>query len=117
MLMLQKNVNIFLYHQAVDMRKAINGLSILVCDNINSSQMDGDIFIFHNKQRDKMKVLFWDRNGFVLYYKRLEKHKFKIPKNQMGEIKLNEQQLQWLLAGLDFMLMSEFDELDYSDFY
>jgi transposase len=57
--------------------------------------------------------LFWDRNGFVLYHKRLERGKFHVKTNADGHMELSQQQLDWLLAGLDFSLMSSFPELNY----
>lgn len=100
------------------MRKSINGLSALVLDVFDQSPQSKDIFLFYNKARDKVKLIFWDRNGFVLYYKRLDKGKFKLRKsNDHQTIEIAESQLQWLIAGLDFQLMHEFKELNYSKYY
>jgi len=62
--------------EPVDMRKSINGLSVLVADHLELSPLSGSLFVFYNKARDKIKILYWDRNGFCLWYKRLEKHRF-----------------------------------------
>ena len=56
----------------IDMRKSIDGLSCLVKNELNMSPISNNIFIFFNKFRDKVKILYWDRNGFIVHYKRLE---------------------------------------------
>ena len=68
---------VFLYRDFVDFRKSINGLSLIVEQQMQLSPLTGSVFVFCNKGRDKLKVLYWDRTGFALWYKRLEKDKFK----------------------------------------
>ena len=68
---------IYLYREFVDFRKSINGLAALVESETDLPLDSGALFLFTNKQRDKMKVLYWDKTGFALWYKRLEKDKFK----------------------------------------
>lgn len=70
---------VFLYRDFVDFRKSINGLSLIVEQKMQVSPLTGSVFVFCNKGRDKLKVLYWDKTGFVLWYKRLEKDKFKWP--------------------------------------
>jgi transposase len=109
---------IFISVTPTDMRKSINGLSALVLDTFHQSPQSKHIFIFYNKIKDKVKLIFWDKNGFVLYYKRIEKRRFQLkfsPENDVLEI--TENQLQWLLAGLDFQLMHEFNEINYKEYY
>lgn len=118
MLKLKEDVVLYLYSKAVDMRKSIDGLSYIVSDQLDKNPQDGALYLFHNKSRDKVKLLFWDKNGFVMYYKRIEKGRFKFNKlPDTAVITLEERQLSWLLAGLDFQLMNEFKELDYSHYY
>lgn len=118
MLKLREGVKVYLSSQEVDMRKAIDGLSAIVADYFTEEPINGNVFIFFNKQKDKVKILFWDRNGFVLYYKRIEKGKFHIRKDvSIHHIELSKDQLEWLLAGLDFLLMNEFSELNYCNYY
>lgn len=99
---------ILLAQEAVDFRKAIDGL----CGLIKGIEAE-KIYIFYNKARNKLKILGWHRNGFILLYKRLEKRKFVIGRNK----RLDAQQLSWLLAGLDWEEMSNWGELKYKDFY
>lgn len=110
---------IYLYSQAIDMRKSINGLSYLISDLANYSLQEGSVTLFYNRSRDKVKLLYWDKNGFILIYKRLEKGRFKITKQdeKTGVATLDNKQLSWLLAGLDYDLMAQNKALDYSGFY
>lgn len=68
-----------LYRGATDMRKSFDGLCGLVTGELNQSLVTGDVFIFINKPRNSIKLLVWDRSGFVIYYKRLEQGTFELP--------------------------------------
>lgn len=69
----------FLYREAADMRKSFNGLSGLVTSGLKRDPLSGDVFVFINRRRTHIKLLVWDRSGYVLYYKRLERGTFEIP--------------------------------------
>jgi len=69
----------FLYREPADMRKSFDGLSGLVRSELGRDPTSGDVFVFLNRRRTHIKLLAWDRNGFVLYYKRLEKGTFEVP--------------------------------------
>ena len=88
------------YHGFVDMRKSINGLCILVSLAQHSFE-DGTTFVFFNKNRDKVKLLLRENNGFVLVYKRLDAGKFKISFESKNAVLLTQKQLRYLLNGLD----------------
>jgi transposase len=116
MLKINSGVKIYVSINPIDARKSIDGLVSLVQEN-NFNLQSGHLFLFFNKARDKVKCVYWDRNGFVLHYKRLEKHKFVIPKLQLStHLEITEIQLQGLLAGLDFMLMAKFSEINYAQY-
>lgn len=83
---------VFLAAGITDMRKSINGLSLLVEQAMGLSPFDGDLFVFCNRQR----------NGFALWHKRLEKHRFKWPAAEQEVVNIEPKQLEWLLAGLDY---------------
>jgi len=117
MIRLQSDIRIYLASSPIDGRKAINGLSACVMDAFNQKPMDGSVFVFYNHARNRIKCLFWDRNGFVLYHKRLERGKFHVRTDSDGAVELSQQQLDWLLAGLDFTLMSAFPELNYEHLF
>lgn len=112
------NVTIYLATQAVDMRKEIDGLCLLVVDSLQQELQSASVYVFYNRQKDKVKCLWWDKNGFVLFYKRLEKGRYKIPRElQNGSVVLSDDQLNWLLAGLDFYLMNQFPDLDFTNYF
>jgi len=105
MLVPRESCRIFVYVHPVDMRKAIDGLSALVVSELQALPSNGDMFIFRNKRSNKTKLLVYDRNGFVLFYKRLDKGAFKFPKQISSDtIIITNEQLDWLLMGFDFML-------------
>ncbi len=97
-----------------DMRKSINGLSILVEDHLELDPFSGHLFVFCNRRRNIIKILYWDRNGFCLWHKRLEKHRFKWPESLEEVIEIDQRGLGWLLDGLDFMRVDAHKALKYS---
>jgi transposase len=111
---LSEGTKIYVSAECVDFRKAINGLSALVVEQFASPANDGSVYVFYNRGCDRVKCLFWDKNGFVLHHKRLERGRFKFSKDQDGTSVITHQQLDWLFAGLDFKLMAEFPLLDFS---
>jgi len=117
MLKLQSKAKIYWYNGTIDMRKSINGLCAIVVDELSGTLQSGDCFIFINKNKNRVKILLWDKGGFVIYYKRLEHGKFKLPKLDGLSIAITETQLSWLLAGLDFYLMEMHSELHYAHYY
>jgi transposase len=78
MLRLSEGTAIYVAGKAVDFRKSINGLTALVIEQFSSPVNDGSVYVFYNRHCDRVKCLFWDKNGFVLYHKRLERGRFKI---------------------------------------
>lgn len=112
------DTTVFLSTTFIDMRKAIDGLVALIVTETGQSPLSGHVYVFYNRQKDKVKCLWWDKNGFILCYKRLEKGRFRIPNHLPEEgITLTTAQLEWLVAGLDFMLMQEFNELNYTNYF
>jgi transposase len=107
---------IWLANESIDFRKGVNGLCNHIISQFNRT-VDGSIYIFYNHSKDKLKLLAHHRNGFMLIYKRLDKKKFTIKKNESGIIEINEKQLSWLLAGLNWVEMSEAHELVYDDYF
>ncbi len=95
---------VFLHRDFVDFRKSINGLTAIVEDELNADAFTGALFVFCNKAKDKLKILYWDKTGFAIWYKRLEKQKFKWPTNaNNNELLLTSEQLDWLLTGYDVL--------------
>ena len=85
-----------------DMRKSINGLSLIVSEQLAQDPFSGSVFVFCNRARDKLKILYWECNGFWLYYRRLDKGKFQWPGGGLNQqsVSLSVRELQWLLEGL-----------------
>ena len=106
---------IYLHREAVDFRKSINGLSVIVEQAMQHSPFDDALFVFCNRSRDKLKILYWDKTGFCLWYKRLEKDKFKWPRRwPESVIALTAEQMEWLLRGFDITRMEPHSEQRYS---
>ena len=93
---------IFLKPGKTDMRKSINGLSVIVQEILELDPFSESVFVFCNRSRTILKLLYWDRNGFCLWHKRLEKDRFPWPDSSSEAVELTAQQLQWLLNGIDF---------------
>ncbi len=82
-------MRIYLKPGITDMRKSINTLSILVQENMKMDVFSESIFVFCNRRREILKILYWEKNGFCLWQKRLEKHKFKWPKTENEVFRLS----------------------------
>jgi transposase len=95
---------IFIANKAIDFRKAIDGLCALVVEELQKKPSEG-IYIFYNKSLDRIKVLGWHRNGFVMLYKRLENGKFFV-RSEGDNLQISSEQLNWLLIGVDWKLLS-----------
>src|SRR5690625_2437595 len=84
-----------------DLRKSIDGLSVLVSQAFDLDPFSPSLFVFCNRRRDKLKILHWDHNGFWLYYRRLEQDRFEWPSEAAGmTVTVSRRQLGWLLDGL-----------------
>ena len=92
----------FLYAQATDMRKSFDGLCGLVRNGLRRNPTGGEVYIFLNRKRDMVKLLFWDRSGFVVYCKRLERGTFERPLREAssGGIQLSWEELILILEGI-----------------
>ena len=102
MLKLEGFSGIYLHREAVDMRKSIDGLCAVVESEMNHSFTTGSLFVFINSKRDKLKMLYFDRTGFAILYKRLEREKFQWPRKLEEEvISVDSQKLSMLLEGID----------------
>jgi transposase len=94
-------VSVYLACGCTDMRKSIDGLAALVSQTFELDLFSHSLFVFCNRQRDKLKILYWDHNGFWLYYRRLERGRFRWPAASADQtLSISRRQLQWLLDGL-----------------
>lgn len=106
---------VYLYREVVDFRKGINTLAVLVEEALQLDPFSEQLFVFCNRQRDKVKILYWERNGFCLWQKRLEKARFEWPRKVSDEvITLTGQQLNWLLDGYDVIRLIPHEQLHFS---
>ena len=115
--MINFNSKILLYSKPTDMRKSIDGLSILISNKLNLNPTDEVTFVFFNKAKNKIKILWWDTNKFILLYTRLEKQNFKIPMIKDKTIIIEKRELGWLMEGLDFSKIKGHKKLKYKVFY
>ena len=94
------NTQVWLYKESIDFRKQLDGLIILVASALKKDPTSGQWFVFRNKRGDKVKILLWDKNGFWMLYKRVEKGRFQFPVKTDESIEITPTQLTWLLSGL-----------------
>lgn len=105
-------LNVFLHREAVDGRKNINGLALLVEQGLGLDPFAPALFVFGNRRRDRIRILLWDRNGFWLMTKRLETDRFIWP-DEADVVALSVEQLHWLLSGIDLSAMRPHAERKY----
>ena len=106
--------NIYLYRNPVDFRKSYRGLAAIVEMELAHDIFAGGLYAFTNRRHDKIKCLFWEDNGFVLYYKSLAEEKFRWPRPGDELMSLTGQQINWLLDGYDITRMQAHHSLQYS---
>lgn len=104
--------NIYLRPGVTDMRKSINTLSALVRTHMSAKAASGDLYVFCNRRRDILKLIYWHKTGFCLWQKRLEKARFPWPTSEEVSITLSKDQMRMLLEGIDFFAAHE--ELHYA---
>ena len=105
---------VFLCKAPVDFRKGIQRLAVLVEAQLSLDPFCGRLFVFTNRRRDAVKLLYWERNGFCLWHKKLEQERFKWPTDMDGAvISLSAQQLNWLLDGYDICRLRPHKALSY----
>ncbi len=105
---------IWVFRQSIDFRASIDRLSSLIANDLKQDPQGG-IFLFYNRNKDKVKCLSYHKNGFVLVYKRLDKGKFCFYFNK-GISEMSIEELGWLLAGLEWQKMRNWRELSYDKF-
>lgn len=103
--MIPVGVKVYVARDRVPMRKSFDSLSLLVQDVLEMDPLSGHMFIFFNKRSNYMKALYWDRNGFCIWQKRLEKGTFRIPSIMNVQWEVSFQELQMLLSGVDIRYM------------
>jgi len=102
---ISKAYRYFMYGKRADMRKGFNGLCGLVRNEFLQNPLSGDVFIFINRPRNRIKLLHWQGDGFAIYYKRLEKGTYEMPEinSTSTSIELDAQQLLLILEGISLL--------------
>jgi len=101
MIMLPAGVKVYVCASATDMRKSFTGLSFLVQDVLEQNPTSGHLFVFVNKRADKIKILYWDQDGFALWYKQLARGVFRLPRIQDSDcFNVSISELSLLLEGI-----------------
>jgi transposase len=96
------NHRVFLCRSAVDFRKAHDGLCAIIRDQFRDDPFSGDVFAFFNRAKDRIKLVVWDRNGFWLCYKRLERGTFPFAVSGAGRVEIEQGQLAMILEGIEW---------------
>lgn len=104
---------IYLSVDPVDFRKQAHGLAIIVEHVLKLNPIsEKTLFVFTNKRRDAIKILYWDATGLALWWKSLEKEKFRWPKKLTGPMQIQAKELKWLLEGIDFTSIKKHQRID-----
>lgn len=107
---------IWVYQQPVDFRCSIDGLVGVITAELKQDPQTG-IYLFYNRWHDKIKCISWHRNGYLLFYKRLEQGRFSFkPSTHQKTMAIEMDELGWLLAGLEWQSMRDWRELNYDKF-
>ena len=107
MIGLAHGLNVFLCTEPADMRRSFDGLSGMAENLMKQDPLSGHLFVFRNRNRDRLKILYWDRDGLAIWYKRLEKGTFQFPtdatpkEEKAASVKISASDLSLLLGGID----------------
>ena len=96
---------IWIYTKVVDFRKQINGLVHIIESELNQSSYEG-VYVFRNRHRDKLKILIWDRNGYLMGYKRLSRGQFDFPFHTEETVVITAEELRDLMLGMPLVQLS-----------
>ena len=107
---------IYVANFPINMNKSIDGLCLTISGVLGKNPTEPALYVFFNKFYNRVKIFYWDTNGFCVWYKRLEKEKFKVPCLSGETFSLEPCQLEWLLSGLDFTKLKGHKRLEYSIF-
>lgn len=113
MLSVPKELPILLAAKPIDMRKSFDGISVYISTFLKRNPLTDGLFIFRNKGGDKVKLMYWQSNGLVIVYKRLEQGRFKWPKADKESITLSRQDLELLLDGVDLNKLKRLPQLHF----
>ena len=98
-----QNVQVWVATTSVDMRKSFDGLAEVVRNFLGHDPLSGNLFVFRNRGGHRVKILWWDRDGLAIYYKRLERGEFQFPRAGTPAVAITREQLLRLLSGLNLV--------------
>ena len=101
MLMLPPSVRIFIAAAPTDMRRSFDRLAAMVTEILKQNPLSGHLFVFRGRRGDRVKILYWERGGFAIWYKRLEAGTFRFPENGAAGFEMDAAELALLLEGID----------------
>lgn len=101
MLMLPPSVRIFVAAEPCDMRRSFDRLAAMVREVLHESPLSGHLFVFRGRRNDRVKILYWERGGFAIWYKRLEGGTFRFPPKEAASFEMEPGELALLLEGID----------------
>ena len=101
MLSLPPSVRIFVCLRPTDMRRSFDGLARMASEVVEQDPLSGHLFVFGNRRGDRVKILYWDRDGYALWYKRLEQGLFRFPQRDGAGLEVSSADLLLLLEGID----------------
>jgi len=114
MMLVDENTPVYLCRTPVDFRKQINGLSVLIEAELGVDPFAPCVYGFVNRAKNRVKLLYWDKNGYCMFLKRLEKHRFVWPSSLEDDlITLNAEHLSWLLGGYDVFRFAPHERIFY----
>ena len=112
-----EGIDVWLCVEPVDFRKQITGLATLVQDTLAMDPFSTQLFVFTNRRRTQCRILYWEKCGFVLWQKRLERARFAWPRRADAVVNLSGAQLNFLLDGYDLWRMRPHQQLHYASMY
>ena len=113
MMAVTEEVEVWLHREPVDFRRQINGLVLIVEQEMEANPFAKRVYAFTNRRRDRARLLYWDRNGFALWMKRLEKDRFPWPEDGDETVVVGRREIAWLLDGIDFFRLRPHREIFY----
>lgn len=118
MIYLDKDCPVLIYRQCVDMRKSIDGLSLLVIEELQLNPQAKAMYLFRNRSNNKFKAIVWDGDGFILLYKRKEQGRFQFPRQMTDAVyEIDADLFIWLRKGFDFYALTHHPDLKVSQYY
>ena len=115
-MLIGENTKILLYLPPTDMRKSIDTLCVLITDVLVMNPTEGSLFLFRSRDKNKLKALYYERNAFTLWCRRLEKGRFVFPKNDEGKIEITDEHFKWILSSDKYTRIDATDS-KYEKFY